>query len=870
MSETYLLIDGHSLIYRAHHAMKHAGLRTQGGEPVWAVFGFARMLINLIDNEDPDGLACTMDTAGPTFRSDIRDDYKAQRPDMPDELQPQISRIAELFEALEIPVYSHEDYESDDLLATIATDLCDNGYDGTIGLVTNDKDCFQMVNDNIHIYKNKKGVSEIEVLDEQAVIDKTGVKPDRIAEWLALTGDQSDNIPGVPGIGPAYASRALDAFGSFDDLFSSPERLIDVLSENKQEKIYENEEQVREALSMTQLRSDVDIDFELDDIKFSGIDNHRDQLINFCKKYDFNSLVDELKTDDLVSAWDELPSNTNKISFKELNNKLKTDTQKVIFISATPTRIRKQEEVEVWLNIDDTTYQTIVNDAMSKQQIKQFKTNINSNTTVTYHSKRVQSLLNKKTNQVISDPDYFDLKLASYLLNPGKDHDLETLLQRFLNLNPDDDPHKSPTKVVSVFGKLYETITNQLDNKRRDLLYEIDQPLSGMLAAMEARGIVLDKKRLNELLDDVTEKCKEYKEKINKAAGEGLNPRSPKQLRRILFDKLDLPVQGKTSTGKPSTDADTLEALRDKHELPDLILTYRQYQKIKGTYLEPLLEHCESDGRIHTELPQTVAATGRLSSQNPNLQNIPVHNEYGKQVREAFVAPDSRLLLSVDYSQVEMRILAHLAQDERLIDIFKSGRDIHTETASELFKMKSAEVEEKNRRIAKVVNYGIAYGLSAYGLARDLDINQSEAQDYIDRYFKRFPDVKNFIDRTIDKAKDQGYVETAYGRKRQIPELKSSNYQQRQFGERAAINTPIQGYAADLLKEDMLKLREPLRSLQADTLLQIHDELIFYITPDEEKEVRELLQSIMGADHDLRVPIEVDIASGKRWADVSK
>lgn len=872
MKKRILLLDGHSLIYRAFHALKQAGLRDENGEPVWAVYGFLRMLLLLIKKQQPDGIGCTMDTPGETFRHDIQDDYKDNRPEMPDELKPQVRKIDELLKTLDIPVYTQGDYESDDLLATAVRQLKEQGFDGEIFIVTNDKDCFQMVDDDqVRILKTKQGVSELQTLDTDVVKDETGVAPDRIAEWLALTGDQSDNIPGVPGVGPTYAERLLNDYESLDAVFEDPDGVEETLSERLRDNIFDNEEAVRQALSLTVLQTDGDIEVTVDELTFEGLDAHRDKLIEFCREHDFYSMIDELGSDETVPEWDRFDDTVTDINQADFLSRAKKAVEVTLYIPGTSAEVRKAETLDLYAKLDDEVVRTEIDESVSAEKLRLA---VDAPGTFVFQGKRLQMWFLKLDGQVVDEPAWFDCQIASYLQGPEKDHELDDVVKRTLSVNVDDDePTEQPGRTVRAISRMGDKLAEDLDSKRQTLLYEMEQPLTGILAKMEKVGIVLDDEYFGELLEEVRADRKELHEKVCEAANrEDLNPNSPKQLREVLFEELDLPVQETTGTGKPSTNEDTLEVLRNEHELPDLILQYRSKKKVESTYLEPFLEHQEDDGRIHTQLNQTITATGRLSSSDPNLQNIPLHSELGHRVRRGFIAPEGRTFLAADYSQVEMRILAHISGDERLQAIFQEDRDIHSETAADLFEIETEVVTENQRTVAKAVNYGIAYGLSAWGLANntDLDVDQDEAEEYIERYFERYPGVKNYIDETVERARDQGYIETARGRRRDIPELHSSNYTQRQFGERVAVNAPIQGLSADILKEDMLELRPYMADLPGEMLLQIHDEILFEVDHDGVEGVREAVGEVMGSGHGLDVPIEIEAKTGANWDAVSK
>lgn len=881
MSESVYILDGHYLIYRSYHAMSRANLRDSSGQPTGAVYGVLRFMVTLLEDYDPDYIVCAYDSEGPTFRKEFYDEYKIQRPEMPDELRAQMPTIEELFETLNIPISQAEGFESDDLLASMVHQWSGD-YDGDFVLVSNDKDNFQLADGSVKVLKQKQGLSDTEILTGDDIEEELGVPPEQVADFLSLVGDSVDNIPGVEGIGPTYASRLLGHFESVEDMLESPDEISDVVSDRLTENILESQEQIRDSKKLVLLRTDAPLFVERDDARFDGIDY--EALIDFCRRMEFTSIREELEENlDETPGWDDLEPDWEHHPIEEFNPEtIPENAFGFVFLPYEDTTIMQADRYYLLFRSGGTVH---VVESSSPLEFSDNYGNVLDRLREidfdAFNQKLFQVLAYRSNVDPPQDLSEFDLKIGSYLINPDKDHEIKDIISRELGTTvPDFDPDWNDerlygwlSRVTTLLASLAEDLRDEVVEKaQREVLEELELPLTSILAKMEFNGIALDSEFLESLSSEVEETIESLRSRAHEIVGEEFNLNSPKQLREILFDKLELPVQSKTDSGKPSTNADTLEALAEDHELPEVILEYRQYNKVESTYLKPLVKAVNpKTQRIHTEFNQTVAATGRLSSSNPNLQNIPVRDDFGRRVREAFVASrDNYRLLAADYSQIELRLLAHMSRDEALIEAFTEGRDVHTMAAADIFEKDENEVDEADRRVAKVVNYGIAYGLSAHGLSRDLDITRDEAQNYIDRYFERYPGVRAYLDQTVERARKQGYVETLWGRRRYIPELKSNDYYQQQFADRAAVNAPIQGTAADLMKKAMIDLDPRLEEFDCNLLLQVHDELVLEGSTEELDGLADIVETTMADALDLRVPITISVKIGNNWGEVSK
>ncbi len=866
MSEkkSIFLLDGHSLTHRAFYALPL--LTNDEGEYTNAVFGFARMFFSLIDEWDPDRLVVAFDLKAPTFRHEEYDDYKANRKKMPDELVPQIKLLQETLDILKIPMISEKGYEADDLLGTMAKDAEKEGYQ--VYIVTGDRDALQLVSDNIRVMYTRRGISDIVLYDIEKVKEKYEMPPEKLIDMKGLMGDSSDNIPGVPGIGEKTAIKLLKQFDSMEEILNNIDK---VSGKKRKENLEKYADQARMSYRLAEIKIDVPVEMDFSSCKLNLHDD-REAAEHF-KKLGFNSLLSrfEYKEKLDIDQFDiETTSASDMNSFFEMILEEDREIALSVKIEAGSTA-RDGLIKEIIISLADG----------KTRRIKIDEDNLPVKLTEILESKKIDKLFSSAKEGSLSLMSYgvtvnglvFEPLLAAYLLQPsGTLPDLDEIFSREINISLAEleEVEKESVKIAKLFDLKEIYIEKLKENSLLDLYTEIELPLIKILALLEYNGVKVDRKWLEELSQKLENRLEIITDKAYELADEEFNLNSPKQLGEILFEKLGLPVIKRTKTGY-STNADVLSQLEDKHPIIPLITEYRQLAKLKSTYIDslpPLIN--EKTGKIHTSYNQMVTATGRLSSTDPNLQNIPIRTEEGREIRKAFLpSEDDMLLLAVDYSQIELRVFAHLSGDKRLKEAFSKGRDIHTETAAEIFEVNSEEVSSNMRRHAKVINFGIAYGMSAYGLSQDLDISVEEAQDYIDKYFEEFSGVKEYMDKSIKEAQEKGYVKTLFNRKRYIPEINSKNYHRRSFAERTAINTPVQGTAADIMKKAMIDVYEALKEkeLKVNILLQVHDELVFEVAESDLEEAACLIKEKMENTCKLDVPLIVDLQIGKNWRD---
>ena len=866
MSEkkSIFLLDGHSLTHRAFYALPL--LTNDEGEYTNAVFGFARMFFSLIDEWDPDRLVVAFDLKAPTFRHEEYDDYKANRKKMPDELVPQIKLLQETLDILKIPMISEKGYEADDLLGTMAKDAEKEGYQ--VYIVTGDRDALQLVSDNIRVMYTRRGISDIVLYDIEKVKEKYEMPPEKLIDMKGLMGDSSDNIPGVPGIGEKTAIKLLKQFDSMEEILNNIDK---VSGKKRKENLEKYADQARMSYRLAEIKIDVPVEMDFSSCKLNLHDD-REAAEHF-KKLGFNSLLSrfEYKEKLDIDQFDiETTSASDMNSFFEMILEEDREIALSVKIEAGSTA-RDGLIKEIIISLADG----------KTRRIKIDEDNLPVKLIEILESKKIDKLFSSAKEGSLSLMSYgvtvnglvFEPLLAAYLLQPsGTLPDLDEIFSREINISLAEleEEEKESVKIAKLFDLKEIYIEKLKENSLLDLYTEIELPLIKILALLEYNGVKVDRKWLEELSQKLENRLEIITDKAYELADEEFNLNSPKQLGEILFEKLGLPVIKRTKTGY-STNADVLSQLEDKHPIIPLITEYRQLAKLKSTYIDslpPLIN--EKTGKIHTSYNQMVTATGRLSSTDPNLQNIPIRTEEGREIRKAFLpSEDDMLLLAVDYSQIELRVFAHLSGDKRLKEAFSKGRDIHTETAAEIFEVNSEEVSSNMRRHAKVINFGIAYGMSAYGLSQDLDISVEEAQDYIDKYFEEFSGVKEYMDKSIKEAQEKGYVKTLFNRKRYIPEINSKNYHRRSFAERTAINTPVQGTAADIMKKAMIDVYEALKEkeLKVNILLQVHDELVFEVAESDLEEAACLIKEKMENTCKLDVPLIVDLQIGKNWRD---
>ncbi len=853
--DVIFLIDGSSFVYRAYFAIP-GFLATKKGLPTKAVFGVTQMILKILKEWDPVYIVWFMDEKEPTFRHIAYENYKATRPKMPEDLKVQIPYIKEIIPALGIPFVSCPGYEADDLIATFIKKIVEK-LNKKAMIIAGDKDLYSLISERVFIYDPVRE----RLFDKSEFLKKYGFEPVLFPEFRALTGDKSDNIPGVPGVGEKTAKNLIQKFKNLENLFSNISRITPV---KLRQNLLKHKEQVFNNVAILTLNFNSPLPSE--DLEYyKKKEPDYSTLKRLFKELEFRRFLAELK----IPSAELKVSLINKTPEPELIKGAKE-------ISLLPLRI-----AEGLFTL--STPQEVIISFFEKEAYKvptSFLKELKEKTRgefVVHDYKRFLKDCNTFLEEV------FDTKLSAYLLNPSlKNYELESLLQEYLDINPAGRKvPKEELQAVKSCGLylLGKELKKRLEQEGLlNWLKKVEVPLSEVLFHMEEKGFKIDIEYVRALNQEYLKRLKDIEEELFKIAGFRFNPRSSREVGVILFEKLGLPALKKTpKSSQPSTDAEVLEELAPLHPFVRLLLQYRTLYKIKSTYLEAFLKYVSSfDKRLHTEFNQTGTATGRLSSQNPNLQNIPVKGKEGLAIRRVFIAEEGCLLCSLDYSQIELRILAHFSGDENLIKAFERGEDIHTFTACEVFGVPAKKVTPEMRRMSKAINFGIAYGMSAYGLSKELKISVKEAEAIINRYFSRYPKIKEYIEKTIEFAREKGYVKTLAGRKRYIPEIFSPNRSVRELGQRIAVNTPIQGSASDLIKCAMVVLYRELtkRALKTSIILQIHDELILEVPEKEVEVIKELAPKIMespfkylGLDYRLNVPIKVNIGFGKNWAE---
>jgi DNA polymerase-1 len=889
---SYLLIDGNSLTYRAFFALP-TDIATASGQVTNAVYGFTSMLVNLLRDHKPDHVAVAFDRPEPTFRHEALDTYKANRKETPDILRQQMGLVRQMVEAFRIPILELVGFEADDILATLATRLRDQGDD--VFIVTGDRDSYQLVEDPYVkvLYTHSRGVSELKLYDEAGIKERTGVAPGDYVQYAALRGDTSDNLPGVPGVGEKTAAKLINTYGGIDGIYEHLDEQTPKLRAN----LAEHEAQVRKNVEVMQLVRDAPIDIEPDTLHLGDADpDEIRQLFSFLE-FRSPNLLERLA--DVFGDALTAPSSEAQTLEAEITEVTAPADAVALLGSFAPGSVlavagswvgdEGRSALDGLAVVTDPALAevaflpgTVLADPAVRDALA---------AAVAPGGPRLVAHGAKALLRSLHDLDIdarslaLDTMIAAYLLDPAEArYALEDLLLRYAELGfPADDgppegqldfgdsavsPAVRPARRALAVARLVDPLEAALDARGlRALDDDIEVPLVRVLANMELRGIGVDTEVLRGLNTQMIEDCDRLTREIWKDAGEEFNVNSTPKLREILFDKLGLTPQKKTKTGY-STDASSLEKLLGQHPIVEHLLAYREVEKLRSTYGEGLLAAVGPDGRIHATFNQTVARTGRLSSDAPNLHNIPVRSEGGRAFRTAFVPAEGYEFLVADYNQIELRCIAHLAEDPGLIAAFESGTDIHTETAARIFGVEPDAVNGEQRSKAKMVSYGLAYGMEAYGLGQRLSIPTKEAQAILDAYFEAFPSVRAYMDATVAEAREKGYTETLFGRRRQIPELSSSNFRIRQAGERQAMNAGIQGLAADIFKVALVRLDRALEDggFESRLILQVHDEVILELRPAERAAVTEATLTAMSGAFDLRVPLEVHLAYGPSWA----
>jgi len=891
MSErkTLILIDGHALAFRQYFALERTGMKNSENQPTWAVYGFFKAIFDLLDKIHPDFIAVAFDVGRQTFRVEKYEEYKAQREAMPDSLRSQIGVICEGLNAFDIPIYTKEGFEADDVIGTISRIASENGHNTLI--LTGDQDSFQLIDKegSVKVLIPSKG--ELLEYDWNKVYEKLGVYPNQITDYKGLRGDTSDNIPGVKGIGEKTAQKLLNRYPTLEavleDCENIPEKAV-------KQKICEGKEIAILSKDLATIIRDVDVNFDISTATVTL--PSLSKVSEFLRRMQFYTFIKNI--DKILGNFSGEKIESENLSIfaqNQVNKGSSEPIQQGLFSQAIKE------------NIDDISFDyEIVSDVSVIEKLKQEKrlavkynekdgkicsvSVSNGNKSYYFEEKYVSELKPIIENPEIKKLGYdtksdyhllvnneftpkgleYDVLLASYVKDPNRKHTLDAQALDFLNhiISQPLDAEKYFCDEAFTIFKLYEYWQSNLDEDEQKLVKDIEIPLTTVLAKMEHTGVAVDVSYLKQLSDYMTEKLAELEDLIYQLAGESFNINSPKQVAEILFDKLGLKTKKKKSR---STGAEVLEELAQEYEICQYILEHRKFSKLKSTYTDALPTLISKrDNRIHTTYNQALTVTGRLSSSNPNLQNIPIRTEEGNKIRSAFCAEDKEngLILSADYSQIELRLLAHVSGDEHLIQAFNSGEDIHTMTASKVFGVGVDEVTKDMRRKAKAVNFGIVYGQSRYGLAKNLGITNDEAQEFIDKYFATYPGVHEYMRREVAFVNEHGYVETIFGRKRYLAtELASPNYQIREFAQRAAINQPLQGTAADLIKMAMIEVDKLLDEGKYKTkmIMQVHDELIFEVPKEELEGVKELVLKAMELGQPLRVPLDVDINCGTSW-----
>ncbi len=900
MGRKIMLLDGNSLTYRAFFALP-ADMATASGQVTNAVFGFTSMLQYMLNEHRPDAIVATFDRPEPTFRHESIPDYKAGRAETPDILRQQMGLVRRVVEVLDVPLLEVVGFEADDVLATLATQGFAQGDD--IIVVTGDRDSYQLVRDakepgegSIRVLYNKRGVSDYALYDEQGIIDRTGVHPTKYDQYAALRGDTSDNLPGVPGVGEKTAAKLINDYGDIDGIFANLDKATPKLRQN----LIDHEAIVRRNATATPLIRDVPgVSIEIATTPKPNLTAARELF----KTLEFRALSERVLDAFALSFGG--PGGSSGADAESVYGYLDVVVEELIVGDSLELPAEGHVGLDgrwagtpgrsallglAWATEDRVAYASA--DVLQHDSGAGLAALADAfgSSTLWVHGHRLKELLRSLHDLGMELGSLrslgIDTAVAGYLLDPAENvYDLDELARQYagLDLRGADAPPigqldfggdvESPSVAVGrralAVIRLTPPLLAALSARGLAKLYdEIERPLIGVLARMEIAGVRVDTTYLKELSQSLTAQAHELEEKVQELAGRRFTVNSVPQLRTVLFDELGLKTDKKTKTGY-STDAQALEKVRDQHPIVDALLRYREVEKLRSTYGENLLAEVASDGRIHATFNQTVARTGRLSSDQPNLHNIPIRSEEGRQFRRAFIPADGCEFLVADYNQIELRVIAHLAQDPGLITAFTTGADVHTETAKRVFSVEADAVTLAMRSKAKMVSYGLAYGMESYGLAQRLGVPVAEATEILNAYFLAFPNVRSYMDAAIVEARNKGYTETLFGRRRQIPELQNPNFRIRQMGERQAMNAGIQGLAADIFKVALVRLDAALREAKRDSqiILQVHDEVILEVPQHERDEVRALTISTMRDAAELSVPLEVNIAWGPTWAD---
>ena len=890
MDGKLVLVDGHSILNRAFFGIPD--LTNSEGLHTNAVYGFLNILFKILDEEQPDYLTVAFDVHAPTFRHKMYDAYKGTRKPMAEELRQQVPLMKEMLTAMGVTIVEKEGYEADDLLGTIAKQSEAQGLE--VSIVSGDRDLLQLASDHIKIRipKTKRTGTEIEDYLAKDVVEKYQVTPLQFIDVKALMGDSADNIPGVPGIGEKTATALIVSYGSIEN---AHDHLEEIKPNRAKQNLSEHYDMAQMSKELATIEIHAPIEYSLEDAKLGNLFTEEAYLM--CKRLEFKNMLSRFDIDAPKNLAEEhFTFVTDKKQISDIFKKAKKAGHigccllpgegiitEQLSLFEQPKEQQVIEGMSIAFSEEDICYLSAGTEVSAEELLEEIRELSGGQTKVS-----VMDL--KETLKTLPLPEndrYFDASVAAYLLNPLKnDYPYEDLAKDYAGLmipsKTDLLGKESPVKakqakpeaflkyicyMAYIPWKTRDRLLEELNNTGMQTLYDtIELPLVYTLSDMEKEGVHVDAEELKRYGEELAARIAVLEKEIYEGAGETFNINSPKQLGHILFEKLEMPYGKKTKTGY-STAADVLEKLAVEYPLVSKILEYRQLAKLKSTYADGLANFIEEDGRIHTTFQQTVTATGRLSSTDPNLQNIPIRMELGRMIRKVFLPKDGYIFVDADYSQIELRILAHMSGDEMLIQAYREAQDIHRMTASQVFHTPFEEVTDLQRRNAKAVNFGIVYGISSFGLSQDLSISKKEAQEYIERYFESYPKIKEFLDGCVEKAKKDGYSVTMFGRRRPLPEISSSNFMQRSFGERIAMNAPIQGTAADIIKIAMNRVHRRLidEGLKSRLLLQVHDELLIEAAPDEVDEVKKILDEEMKGAADLSVELEIDTHTGKNW-----
>ncbi len=896
MGKTLVLIDGHALAFRQFYALERTAMKNSDNEPTWAVYGFFKAIFDLLGKIRPDSIAVTFDVSHHTFRTEMYEEYKANRQSMPDSLHSQLELICKGLQAFDIPIYTRSGFEADDVIGTIATRAKKLGHKTLI--LTGDQDSFQLIDEDgfIKVLIPTKG--ELLEYTWNKVYDKLGVYPDQVIDYKGLRGDTSDNIPGVKGIGEKTAQKLLAEYKTLDNVLENCEN---IQQKAVREKICNGKDIAKLSQQLATIVRDVDIEFDFDKAELVLPDINK--VSEFLRGMQFYSFIKNINK--ILKSFNPDIETVQEIKILEQKPQEETNGQLGLFTQAIKETIEDKECESTIIN-DEEGIKNLVKTLLDKKEFAincytdklgliGFAISNEENYFVKsdYLSELKPLLEDENIKKYFFDAKHnynvlkelgvnlkgigYDILLANYVKDPDRSHSIEAQALDYLNhimtskeeLTRDlliQSCHYACDEVYSIF-KLTEYWRKNLSEAEQKIVNEIELPLTVILAEMEYTGVAIDTAYLKELSNYMTEKLAELEDFIYQLAGGPFNINSPKQVAEVLYDRIGI----KPKKRKRSTSAEILEELSSEYEICEFILQHRKFSKLRSTYTDSLpLLISERDGRIHTTYNQATTVTGRLSSSNPNLQNIPIRSEEGNKIRNAFCPKDKEhyYMLSADYSQIELRLLAHIAHVDHLIEAFNNNIDVHTLTASKVFGVPMEEVTKDMRRKAKAVNFGIIYGQSKYGLAKALNISNKEAEDFINKYFESYPQIRIYMETKIDFAHEHGYVETMYGRRRYLrAALSSANYQIREFAERAAINQPLQGTAADLIKLAMIEVDKQLKAkgLKSKMVMQVHDELVFEVPKDELEELKSLVVEAMGLGQPLSVPLDVDVNYGESW-----